>query len=389
MKLHLAMLALQFCYAGFHIVSRTALNIGVSKVVFPVYRNTIALLLLGPFAYILEKKERPPLTFSLLVQLFLLALCGITANQGFYLLGLYYASPTFASAMQNSVPAITFAMAAALRFLGGFIFEGFLSLPLSHSLNCLLFFFLFFSFRLEQVNIMRRDGLAKVVGIIACVGGATIITLYKGPPLFHHQLDHPLGISVEGAMPFSSKKIESWTLGCIYLLGNCFAWSGWIVLQGPVLKKYPARLSVTSITCFFGLIQFLAIAAFVETDIDHWKIHSAEELLTILYAGVVASGIAFSLQIWCIDRGGPFSVAVFQPVSTLLVAIMAFLIFGDQLYSGAVIGAIVIMVGLYSVLWGKSNEKRIGNQEKEETLTKHLLDEENSQVDSAVVNDIP
>lgn len=38
----------------------------------------------------------------------------ITANQGFYLLGLNYGSPTFASAMQNSVPAITFVMAAAL-----------------------------------------------------------------------------------------------------------------------------------------------------------------------------------------------------------------------------------------------------------------------------------
>lgn len=54
-KLLLALLALQFCFAGFHIVSRVALNIGVSKVVYPVYRNIIALLLLGPFAYFLEK----------------------------------------------------------------------------------------------------------------------------------------------------------------------------------------------------------------------------------------------------------------------------------------------------------------------------------------------
>lgn len=56
------------------------------------------------------------------------------------------------------------------------------------------------------------------------------------------------------------------------------------ILQGPVLRKYPARLSVTSFTCFFGMIQFLAIAAFVETDRDHWKIQSGGELLTILYA---------------------------------------------------------------------------------------------------------
>lgn len=55
MKLLLALLLLQVCFAGFHIVSRVALNIGVSKVVFPVYRNIIALLLLGPCAYFLEK----------------------------------------------------------------------------------------------------------------------------------------------------------------------------------------------------------------------------------------------------------------------------------------------------------------------------------------------
>lgn len=54
-KLHLAMLALQFGYAGFHVVSRAALNMGVSKVVFAIYRNIIALILLVPFAYFLEK----------------------------------------------------------------------------------------------------------------------------------------------------------------------------------------------------------------------------------------------------------------------------------------------------------------------------------------------
>ena len=54
-QLHAAMLALQFGYAGFHVVSRAALNMGVSKLVFPVYRNIIALLLLLPFAYFLEK----------------------------------------------------------------------------------------------------------------------------------------------------------------------------------------------------------------------------------------------------------------------------------------------------------------------------------------------
>lgn len=54
-KLLVALVTLQFCFAGFHIVFRLALNIGVSKVVYPVYRNLIALLLLSPLAYFSEK----------------------------------------------------------------------------------------------------------------------------------------------------------------------------------------------------------------------------------------------------------------------------------------------------------------------------------------------
>jgi hypothetical protein len=57
-QLHVAMLLLQFGYAGFHVVSRLALNMGISKLVFPVYRNIIALCLLVPFAYFLEKYAR-------------------------------------------------------------------------------------------------------------------------------------------------------------------------------------------------------------------------------------------------------------------------------------------------------------------------------------------
>ncbi|XP_050232346.1 WAT1-related protein At3g18200 [Mercurialis annua] len=333
MKLIVALFGLQLCFAGFHIVSRVALNIGVSKVVYPVYRNIIALLFLAPLAYFFEKKERPPLTIGFLVQFFVLALLGITANQGFYLLGLYYASPTFASAMQNSVPAITFVMASLLG--------------------------------LEEVNIGRRDGLAKIVGTIGSIGGATVITLYKGPPLLlTNQIQEEIS-------PMN------WTWGCIYLLGHCFSWAAWMVLQAPVLKKYPAKLTVTSFTCFFGLIQFLVIAAFVETDLNNWKIQSGEELFTILYAGIVASGIVISLQTWCIQKGGPVFVAVFQPLQTLLVAIMAFVILGDQLYSGRIIGAVLIMLGLYVVLWGKSEEKKIATGEKPETLTTTLLEAPN------------
>ncbi|KAK8512529.1 hypothetical protein V6N13_082924 [Hibiscus sabdariffa] len=330
LQLHMAMLALQFGYAGFHVVSRAALNMGVSKLVFPVYRNIIALLMLLPFAYFLEKKERPAITLNFLLQFFLLALVGITANQGFYLLGLDNTSPTFASAIQNSVPAITFLMAVILR--------------------------------IEKVRLDRKDGISKVIGTILCVAGASVITLYKGPTIYSPV--PPLNKPTPMFASLGDANGKNWTLGCLYLIGHCLSWSGWLVLQAPVLKKYPARLSVTSYTCFFGLIQFLVIALVLERDSQAWLFHSGGELFTILYAGVVASGIAFAVQIWCIDRGGPVFVAVYQPVQTLVVAIMASIALGEEFYLGGIIGAVLIIAGLYLVLWGKSQERKFAAQEK-------------------------
>ncbi|XP_019457448.1 PREDICTED: protein WALLS ARE THIN 1-like [Lupinus angustifolius] len=334
-QLHVAMLLTQFCFAGFHVLSRNALNMGVNKFVFPVYRNLIALVLLLPFAYFLEKKERPAITLNFLGQFFLLALVGVTANQGLYLLGLENTSPTFVSAIQNSVPAITFLMAVILR--------------------------------IEQVKLKRKDGVAKVAGTIFCVAGATVITFYKGPTIYSPT--KPLLNSIIttittpqvfdfGSVSVGDAKEKNWILGCFYLIGHCLSWAGWLVFQTPLLKKFPARLSVTSYTFFFGLLQFLLIALIFERDAKAWVFHSAQEALTILYGGVVISGIAFTVQIWCIDRSGPVFVAMFQPVQTFVVALFASLALGEEFHLGGLIGAVLVVVGLYLVLRGRSEEKK-------------------------------
>nr|XP_043640252.1 protein WALLS ARE THIN 1-like [Erigeron canadensis] len=332
-QLHIAMLALQFGYAGFHVVSRAALNMGISKIVFPVYRNILAFILLLPFAYFLEKKERPPINWGLAVHFFLLAIVGITANQAFYLLGLDNTSPTFASALQNSVPAITFLMATILG--------------------------------IEKVRLDRKDGISKVVGTLFCIAGASVITLFKGPTIYSPS---PTLNSVRAASPvlqsLGDATGKSWTLGCLFLIGHCLSWSGWLVLQAPVLKKYPARLSFTSYQLFFGILQFLVVAAFMERDINAWFIRTGAELFSVFYAGVVASGIAFAVQIWCIDRGGPVFVALYQPVQTLVVALMASVALGEEFYLGGIIGAVLIITGLYLVLWGKSEERKFALQKQ-------------------------
>lgn len=127
----------------------------------------------------------------------------------------------------------------------------------------------------------RRDGIAKVVGTFVSVAGSLVITLYKGPTIYEPSLsimDHQ-SITINGG----SDENKNWTLGCLCLMGHCLCWSSWIVLQSPLLKKYPARFSFISCSCFFAVIQFFGISAYFERDVESWKIISGGEVYALLY----------------------------------------------------------------------------------------------------------
>ena len=135
--------------------------------------------------------------------------------------------------------------------------------------------------RIEQVHLNRKDGIAKVVGTLASVAGASVITLYKGPTIYapnssHLHQSHFL-------VSLGDAKGKNWTLGCIYLIVHCLCWSGWAIVQAPIFQKYPARLSVTSYSCFFSTLQFLVIAASYERHLQAWQVHSDGELFSIFY----------------------------------------------------------------------------------------------------------
>lgn len=135
--------------------------------------------------------------------------------------------------------------------------------------------------RYESVHLNRIHGVAKVLGVLASVGGASVITLYKGPTIYtpHLPLQQKQLLSV-----FGDATGKNWNLGCICLFGHCLSWSGWIVMQAFVLKKYSAPLTVSAFTCFFGVLQFLTIAAFFVKDSKAWQLNSSSEIYSILYA---------------------------------------------------------------------------------------------------------
>jgi drug/metabolite transporter (DMT)-like permease len=244
-KPHIAQVAVQVAYAGMNIITRVALVDGMNSFVFVTYRQIVATLVIAPLAYVLEREQRPPLTRSIFLQIFLLALCGITVNQNLYFAGLYYTNSTFASATTNLIPVVTFVMATVLRY--------------------------------EKVEIRKMRGKAKVVGTTICVGGAMVITLYKGPVI---KLLTAYNSTANYNNILGSKRV----LGCILLFASVFTWSSWITFQVPVAKKYPAELSLTALMCMLGAVQSGVLAFICEYKTPSvWSISWNIELLSYVY----------------------------------------------------------------------------------------------------------
>ena len=46
------------------------------------------------------------------------------------------------------------------------------------------------------------------------------------------------------------------------------------------------------------------------------------------------SGLVVYIQLWCTEQKGPVFVTVFNPLSTILVAVLAYFVLGEKLYTG-------------------------------------------------------
>lgn len=110
-KPFMLMIFLQTSYAVNGLVVKSALNKGLNHYTFAVYRNAVAALFFGPFAFILERKVRPEMTVSIFLKIMLLGLLEPVIDQNLYYAGMKFTTATFATSMCNILPAITFVMA--------------------------------------------------------------------------------------------------------------------------------------------------------------------------------------------------------------------------------------------------------------------------------------
>ncbi|KAJ7523225.1 hypothetical protein O6H91_18G042300 [Diphasiastrum complanatum] len=350
-RAHAALVLVQINYGGYHVLAKLALSVGMNQLVFCMLRDMLALSILAPIAFIKDRKVRPPLTRQLVFSFFLLGLTGIYGNQLLFTIGLSLTSPSYAAALQPSIPVFTFMFALITRT--------------------------------ETLNWKRLDGKAKVGGIVLCVFGAVLMVMYRGPPVLGNGLS---SFDIKGAVGgkpspepvgwFAAVLLEvgvdMWHIGILCLVGNCLCMATYIAFQAPLLARYPAGLSVTAYSYLFGAALMAFTGYFVGNDPSDW-ILNIPEILSVIYAGVVASALNYWLLTWSNKILGPSLVALYIPLQPLFSAMLSHVLLGSSVYLGSIIGGSMIVAGLYFVTWGRRESDRLATSFKPQTSLFDLI----------------
>ncbi|KAI3755262.1 hypothetical protein L1987_55058 [Smallanthus sonchifolius] len=318
----LMMVAVQTTFAGVNVLYKLADNDGMILPILVAYRFLFSTAFIVPLAILVERRKRPKLTWMILLQAFCCGLFGGSLAQNFYIKALSLTSATFVAATTNLIPAFTFLLAAC--------------------------------FGMERLGWKTTPGVAKIMGTALGVGGAMLLTFYKGVDLNLWKTNVNLlnGQHHSSHVQYSSNR----AMGSLLAIGSCLSYSIWLIIQTNMVKTYPCPYSLTALTSTMGAVQAVAFGLCTERHWGDWKLGWNVRLLTVAYTGMLASGLMYTFVTWCVQMRGPLFVSAFNPLMLVLVALAGSLILNESIHLGCLLGAILIIFGLYGVLWGKGKE---------------------------------
>ncbi|XP_008224470.1 PREDICTED: WAT1-related protein At5g64700-like [Prunus mume] len=228
-KPHLLMVLAQVAFTFLYFLTEASFNHGMNPHVYITYRHIVSGLVMFPFAYVLERKQRPKLTIALFLELFVLSLLGVGLTLNMYMVYMVY----YAGFSPHST--------------------------ILHLLRCTQL--------LQMFNYVRL----KIEFLIIVMGDAAVFTVC----IEHRRAAWAIGFN-----------IDLWSI--LYSVELC----------DPVLKSS-----------------------------------------------------------WCTEKKGPVFLAIFDPVSTVFVALLAYFLLGERLYTGSIVGAFSVILGLYLLLWGREGDE--------------------------------
>ncbi|KXJ22509.1 WAT1-related protein At3g45870 [Exaiptasia diaphana] len=319
-----ALVVIQLGFGAYGVVvAKFAVKSKADPLIFSMIRDAGAFPVILLAGFISERRLDVP-KLRELPMFAILGFVGMFGNQLPYILGIYYTSANIASIFQPSIPVWTAILAVITRMEP-----------------------------LPPIN--KAHGWAKILGILLATTGAVTMVLDKVK-------------SEKGEMK------SSYGLGYLFLIINTLCTAIYMLLQKKLIfnkvdspwKQKP--ITLTAWSYLFGTI-FMALSSlyYVFTNqFEKFTYFPQEEIYPIIYAIFVASSLCYMLITWCNMQISATVVTATWPLQVLFCAVLSYVILDEVLTTLEYIGALLIISGLFAVIWSSYVlEKEIETQSKE------------------------
>ncbi|XP_024318079.1 WAT1-related protein At5g07050-like [Brachypodium distachyon] len=287
------------------------------------YRSLIGAAVVAPMAVICEREMFKKTNLVALGWICISATMGVPLALGLLFYGLRHTTATYAANIINLLPIVT--------FIVGIVF------------------------RAEKLAFHSWPAKIKLMGAVVCVGGTMLLSLFKWK-LLHLWPTHLLK-SHDHANAAPASPHRHMIIGTLFLCGSCLSYAVGFSVQARLSRVFRSKYLATTMTCLAGSLQSVAIGLVMTPHKSAWKLEWGLQLFTVLFSGVLGSGVMYVLNLWAISRRGPTYPTMFNSLSLILTTAMDSVLLGTDIYLGSVLGTLLIILGLYTFLWGQAKER--------------------------------
>ncbi|KAE8702256.1 hypothetical protein F3Y22_tig00110485pilonHSYRG00146 [Hibiscus syriacus] len=318
----LIMVLVQLIFAGMNVMYKLAANDGMSLRLIVVYRFMFASAIMVPLALIFERKSLEKINRKIALQGFLCGLFGGALAQNFYLQSLVYTSATFVAAMINLAPACVFILAICFKYNS-------------------------YSFRFP-VAMMRLSRDGETGNKNKSRAGKSVWDINRNIwSNVVHILQRRRDTHLEDTFKPSEASPIGEKFGIIRHQQVC---------SRRIFRSFEYHF-ILFVADHTGL-QGALIALCTVRDWSQWKLGWNVRLLAVAYVGIMGSALLVFLVSWAVRMMGPLYASIFNPLGLVFVAILGSLLLDEKLYVGSIVGGLMIVCGVYVVLWGKAKEAK-------------------------------
>jgi len=135
--------------------------------------------------------------------------------------------------------------------------------------------------------------------------------------------------------------------GELLLLGCVICWSSFTIMGKVVMSRFNLKpIVVITYACIIGTL-ILALPAYLEGQIKNMREFTWEVWISLIVLGLFGTVLAFIWFYQGVEEIGPSRASIFINLVPVFATLIAVLILGEKLSSSLLIGAVLVVSGVY------------------------------------------